>query len=435
MVSNIVPVKNQRKAFKMKILHLNTGQEGGAALCVRRINNSLVQQGIDSRILFAEGSGLPNGVEGAIAKKDRIVELYSNELVSRLRHLLMKMPWYLNVEKLQTKMNDANTEHQYLHQPLSYFTNISHHPLVEWADIVHLHWVPDFVDYPSFFREVKKTVVWTLHDMYPAVGVMHFESEYTVRAKTLDEIDTICRKIKKKGLEKANNLHIVAISEIMKEVIQSSELLNGFPVTLIHNGVDTELFRLIDNEQSVVSDFIKSLSKGTKVFLFSSYWIWDKRKGLDRVLDALEKVRGRTSKDIALIAIGSIHENDQQPKASFPVFCTGLIKDQHELAKVYSSADYFINASYEEAFAQTPLEAMACGVPVISTPCSGASDLIRYFNGVICGGYDAEAVAAGIANALMKGYCYLDIRKYIIDNFDYSIIAKKYIRLYEMVTA
>lgn len=37
----------------VKVLHLNTFSEGGAALCVIRIDKALVQQGIDSRMLFA----------------------------------------------------------------------------------------------------------------------------------------------------------------------------------------------------------------------------------------------------------------------------------------------------------------------------------------------------------------------------------------------
>lgn len=413
----------------MKVLHINTEQKGGAAWCAIRINNALMQQGVESKMLFAQGDIIPDGVEGAIAKKDWIVAIRFNPLLARLRHLLMRIPWYRNVEKLQTKMNNANTQHLYLHQPLSNYTNISHHPLVEWADVIHLHWVSDFVDYPSFFKNVRKPIVWTLHDMYPAIGVMHFESEYSVRPEELDDIDAICRQIKKKGLENARNLNIVAISEMMKDIIHSSELLGEFPVSLIHNGVDIEIFKPV-HAQSIVNDFVSSLKKGTKVFLFSSYWIWDKRKGLDRILEAFDKVKEQTDQEFALIVIGCINDNDQYPKASYPILCTGLIKDQNELAKIYTAADYFINASYEEAFAQTPLEAMACGTPVISTPCSGAKDLIRPFNGIVCDGYECDALAIGIENALHYNYESNIIREYIVKKYDYSIIAKQYIELY-----
>ena len=414
----------------MNILHINSSQEGGAAWCAMRINRSLVLQGIKSRMLFAQGVSLPEGVEGAIAEMDWNVRLRSNSLFVKFRHLLMRLPWYMNVEKLQDKLDKVNSQHLFLHQPLSNYTEIVNHPLIKWADIIHLHWVPDFIDYPTFFKNISKPIVWTLHDQFPVLGVMHFESEYTVRPKELDEIDSLCRRIKKKGLSKAGSLHIVAISDMMKDIISSSDLLGTFPITLIHNGVDTGVFRRMKDEKSIVSEFVCTLEKNTKIFLFSSYSIWDKRKGLDRVLEAIEIVNNINSYNFALVVIGNIPK-EIHIDASFPVFCTGLVASQEELAKIYSSVDYFINASYEEAFAQTPLEAMACGTPVISTPCSGASDLIRPFNGIVCGGFDIDALQIGIQKAISIKYDAEHIRDYIIKNFDCTIIAQKYIDLYK----
>lgn len=176
----------------MKILHLNSLQDGGAAWCAIRINKALVQQGVESKMLFAHGQKLPEGIDGDIAKMDVKSCICSNPIFVKFRHLLMRLPWYINVEKMQNKLDKANSQHLYLHQPLSNYSDIVNHPLFEWADIIHLHWVADFIDYPSFFKGVKKPIVWTLHDQYPALGVMHFESEYTVRPKELDEIDSLC---------------------------------------------------------------------------------------------------------------------------------------------------------------------------------------------------------------------------------------------------
>jgi glycosyltransferase involved in cell wall biosynthesis len=166
--------------------------------------------------------------------------------------------------------------------------------------------------------------------------------------------------------------------------------------------------------------------------MFSSYVINDKRKGIDRVIDALEKVKNERKINIALIAVGMTDAIDT-PTASFPIHYTGLIKNEFESSRVYSVADYFINASYEEAFAQTPLEAMACGTPVITTPCSGASDLIKPFNGIICNGCCADNLVEGIIRALKIEYDVEAIRQHIIDRYDYSKIAKKYIKLYKNI--
>lgn len=416
----------------MKILHVNSWQEGGAAWCAIRINKALVQQGVESRMLFVHGQKIPEGIDGDIAKMDVKSKMSSNPIFVKFRHLLMRLPWYINAEKMQNKLDRANSQHLYLHQPLSNYSDVVNHPLFEWADIIHLHWVADFIDYPTFFKRVKKPIVWTLHDQYPALGVMHFESEYTVRPKELDKIDYLCRKIKKKGLLKAKSLHLVAISEMMKDIISSSDLLKSFPVELIHNGVDTEIFRRVNSDRSLLSDFLSLLEKDTKVFLFSSYNICDKRKGLDRLFSALEMLKNIKRCNVALIVIGNI-DKEIKKDISFPIYYTGLVKSQAELAKIYSSVDYFVNASYEEGFAQTPLEAMACGTPVITTPCSGASDLIKPFNGIICNGCCADNLVEGIIRALKIEYDVEAIRQHIIDRYDYSKIAKKYIKLYKNI--
>ncbi|MEM3551871.1 MAG: glycosyltransferase family 4 protein [Candidatus Bathyarchaeia archaeon] len=48
--------------------------------------------------------------------------------------------------------------------------------------------------------------------------------------------------------------------------------------------------------------------------------------------------------------------------------------DDHLLAKLYSSADVFLLTSYAESFSLPPLEAMACGTPVVTTDCKGNRD-------------------------------------------------------------
>ena len=410
----------------MKILHINTGQNGGAAWCAIRINKALVYEGIDSRMLFAEGNKMPKGVQGAIAERDNII-WNRNWILKKIRNQLAKFSWYMDTEKMQTQLNSENKRNLYLHHPLSDYKNIAHHPLVEWADIIHLHWVPNFIDYPTFFKEIKKPIVWTLHDKYPIGGIMHYNSKFHPIPGELKGLDHECRKIKREGVSNAKSLNIVAISKLMVEECKNSDLLGGFPVTLIHNGVDTNVFQPYNRQESRKE---LGLIADTKIFLFSSYIINDPNKGLDRVIEALEKVNVPNK---MLVCIGNIPINVSVPDAPFPIIVTGYLSNQTKIAKYYSAADYFIQSSHEETFAQTPLEAMACGTPVVSTPCSGAKDLIRPFNGVICDGYDADAIAAGIREAMKKEYDLFTIRQHIINNYQYDIIAKQYIQLYKSI--
>jgi glycosyltransferase involved in cell wall biosynthesis len=101
----------------------------------------------------------------------------------------------------------------------------------------------------------------------------------------------------------------------------------------------------------------------------------------------------------------------------------------------YSAANYFVMPSFQEAFGQTPLEAMACGTPVVSFPCGIASDLINENNGIVCEDFTADALANGIKTAMSREYDPKIIREDVINRFSYDKIAQQYIELYKKVLA
>lgn len=406
----------------MKVLHINTEPEWGAALCARRIHKALVEEGIQSQMLFAKGKNMPKGIEGDIAKKDKSFWIKIPVLRSIIWRLILYLPFLMNAEKLQEQVDEANSKHLYLHIPLSQYKNIAEHPLVKWADVIHLHWVSGFIDYPTFFKKVRKPIVWTLHDKHPAVGLQHYSSVFFPIPDKLKSLDDYCKKIKRESLVKAENLNIVAISKMMEKICQNSDVLTGFPVTLIHNGIDGRSFKpysKLDCRKEL------GLLPNATIFLFSGYNIHDPNKGFCRLIEALEKIELPNK---MLVCIGMSYESMQE--ASFPIILTGLLTSYTRLSKYYSAADYFILNSYEETFAQTPVEAMACGTPVITTPCSGSYDLINQDNGVVCNDFTVEALVEGIKLAMSRTYYPERIREDVINRFSYDKIAKQYLDLY-----
>ena len=410
----------------MRVLHINTLRDGGAAWCVFRLSKALAREGVESRVLIAEGEAMPEGVEGEIAVKDRSI-WNTNRYLRSIKKRLSRLGWWLvDYEKMEKRFNKLNTAHVCSHQPLSQYKNIAHHPLVEWADVIHLHWVAGFVDYPTFFKEVRKPVVWTLHDKYPAEGVQHYSSDYFPVPEEMRDLDSLCRRIKRRGVEKAFNLNLVAVSATMLDVCRQSDVLRGFPVTLIHNGVDVDVYCPCD-KQAARKEL--GLDREACIFLFSSYYIHDRNKGLDRIVRALEQTEIPNK---VLVCVGKFL-NELIPTSSFPIVIAGLLGSQSKMAGYYAAADYFVQCSYEESFGQTVIEAMSCGTPVVSTPCGISPELIRPSNGVICKGYDSDAIAAGIAEALKHRYDGDAIRQYISAHYSYDLIAKQYMELYRKV--
>lgn len=76
--------------------------------------------------------------------------------------------------------------------------------------------------------------------------------------------------------------------------------------------------------------------------------------------------------------------------------------DDDTLAKLYSSADIFLFTSYAESFGLPPLEAMACGTPVVTTDCKGNRDYARDgYNCLIVHPGDPKAVADAVIKVLL----------------------------------
>jgi glycosyltransferase involved in cell wall biosynthesis len=96
-------------------------------------------------------------------------------------------------------------------------------------------------------------------------------------------------------------------------------------------------------------------------------------KGMEDGLNALRIVKNRCP-EVEVVMVGS-NEIDI-PRGDFP-FTFFFDPSQQMLSAIYSSCDIFILPSHLEGFPRTRLEAMACGVAVVTTDCLGGGEMIR----------------------------------------------------------
>lgn len=417
----------------MKVVHINAHRGDGAALCALRISQALKSKGIETSMIVSNGTS--DGVF-TVAECDKNI-WNRHRVLRRLKNLMLRLHLCHDYEQMQRDFRQAYRHTDtpvYAHLPLSAFRNLAHHPLVKEADIVHLHWVSGFVDYPTFFSEVRKPIVWTIHDKYPAVGLLHYNSTFFPIPPSLRALDQRCRQIKRNAVQPLSNLHLVALSRQMLDICSKSEVLQGLPISLIHNGVYTDTFvpqGKIESRRVLQLPINEDEGKAHTIFMACGFDLFNRNKGLTRIIEALERV---DTPNKMLLCVGKLRDLMPEVKASFPIRFFGPISDAKTLSQVYSAADYFIQASYEESFGQTPLEAMSCGTPVISTPCGVAPEIIRDDNGVLCRGFDVDALAHGIQQAVDHNsrcpYSSDVIRAYILKDFSYDIIADQYLDLY-----
>ena len=105
------------------------------------------------------------------------------------------------------------------------------------------------------------------------------------------------------------------------------------------------------------------------------------RKGIIYLLEAFDELsKTKNFNNIELLCLGNIDlEIEKKIKNLKKNKKISFIspKKQKDLINYYNSSDIFILPSIEEGLAMVQLQALACGVPVISTKNSGAEDIIQ----------------------------------------------------------
>ncbi len=159
---------------------------------------------------------------------------------------------------------------------------------------------------------------------------------------------------------------LIANSQGLKDM--ALDFYNKKPFDVIPNGVDTEVFYPSVKEES---DEFK--------ILFVSRLI--ERKGLQFIIPQLKKIQDSTEKSVKLIVVGdgpyreTLERIAEENHVSDMVEFVGQ-KGKEEIVPFYQNADLFILPSSKEGMPNVVLEAMACGLPIIMTPCEGSAELI-----------------------------------------------------------
>lgn len=288
--------------------------------------------------------------------------------------------------------------------------------VIREADIIHLHWVGGFLDYRTFFDYFKdKPIVCTLHDQNLLYGLANIEQQRLAD----NPLERKYYNMKLEQLKKVKRLGVVFLSNMIYELFGKHEMIDLARKRIIYNLVEHEEYQPRPKSEARKR---LGLSEEEKVFAFCACNIHDPLKGLSVLSEALLRIDA----SYKILAIGKNRSKMVWPN----VMEVGRISDQEAMSWVLSAADYFCMPSFKENFAQAPIEAMACGLPVIAFPCSGTSELITPINGVRCDDFTVDALEKGIRKALQTEYDAAAIRKDVIARFSPQKIATDYLDFY-----
>lgn len=248
-------------------------------------------------------------------------------------------------------------------------------------DIIHLHNIHGYyLDTKILFNYLAaadKPVIWTLHDCwtftghcacFDYIGCKKWENgcERCPQKGTYPSSVLLDRSKQNWNRKKAlftsvKNMTVVTPSEWLAELAEKS-FLGKFPVKVINNGIDTEIFK------PTYGDFRTAYRLENKKIILGVASVWDKRKGLDDFI----KLAGIIDDNYVIVLVGV---NEKQ-KNTLPGNVIGISRTDNtaELAEIYTAANVFFNPTYEDNYPTVNLEAQACGTPVITYKTGGSPE-------------------------------------------------------------
>jgi glycosyltransferase involved in cell wall biosynthesis len=425
----------------MKVVHICYSDSGGAANAAIRLHIGLLKQGVKSQFLCARKSNknipeleiiqLPLSLLGRIIKN-------ATECLISLPFLAIKRPQitsFINellqrVFRKRTQLNknkrllkNKSLEVEIFSFPKADFDLLSHSSIKN-ADIVHLHWVSSFLDWPTFFYKINKPIVWTLHDMNPILGGFHYLNDKEKNYPNVKEIEDKFERLKINSIPNDTNLTIVGVSEWLKKESENSKILGRFPHKLIPYGLPMDIFKPVDKK---VAKAFFNLPANKKIILFAAYDITNIRKGAHLLFEALREL-DQTKTHLAII--GNINSSNSISNSTY----MGFIKDERLMALAYSAADLFVIPSLEDNLPNTVLESLACGTPVVGFNIGGIPDMIiPGLNGLIAQNTSAKSLALKITESLNIKFSQEAIRNDALKRFAEEIQAKRYMNLYNSI--
>lgn len=298
--------------------------------------------------------------------------------------------------------------------------------------IIHLHNIHGhYINYSLLMRWLKESdipVVWTMHDCWAFTGhCCHYTANkcnkwkngchdckysYTYPRSLFPQSERNF-ELKRGLFSSLPNLTIVAVSNWLANELKQS-FLNKFPIEVIHNGIDTEIFKPMPH----------SLNGKFRILGIASHW------GEYKNIEFFNHLANKISTNEEIVIVGDISWQKRQ-QLHKRITQLGNICSTERLAEIYSSANVFINPSREETFGMTTIEAMACGIPAIVNDATALPEVITPETGYAIDINDIDAVYNILQHIKNNPNRFANCRQHIINNYTLNHMTSQYLKLYQ----
>lgn len=290
--------------------------------------------------------------------------------------------------------------------------------------VIHVHRIEYVL--PFIISKRKNPVVLTLHGERLATAKVKYQKAFPL-------IEAIYRILEYFIFKRANV--IVAVSNKVKESFENVHKNISDKIIVLPVGVDMDEFKPLDK------DYLRQkydIGEETKVLLFAG--VLEERKNIGLLIRAFRYVQERYPDSILLIVgdgplRSSLEKLVEELKIKSKVWFLGEVS-REQLPESYNLADVFALPSLSEGSPTVVREALACGIPVVSTDVGDVKEIITDpLLGTVVNTYTDERVFAEALietienidknNEEIKKRCRDIARKYSFEN-----VVEKYVEIY-----
>lgn len=216
---------------------------------------------------------------------------------------------------------------------------------------------------------------------------------------------------------------VVAVSHFAAKIAQ--EILADVPMNVIYNGVDTTIFR----------PPVKT-GKGHNPFRLVYIGNWKKLKGIDLLAPIMREL----GDEFELSYTGGPAAKSERIHPPSNMHDLGRLKGPDEVVAALQSADALLFPSRSEGFPLGAVEAMACGLPVITAQASSMPEVVENnISGMLCPSEDIESLVATcrILRDDIPKYAFMTkaARDRVLKDLTIESMVEKYAELYKSIVA
>ena len=416
----------------MKVVHLNASDKGGASIVAQRLNEALnAYTDVNSHHLIFSGNS-----KGLLE-----TTFWANSPLKKIRAFLNHA-----LDKFDFLQYERNAEIRFQFNHARMGIDISHHPLIKEADIIHIHWVlKGFLSFETVEKltHLGKPIVWTCHDLWPFTGGCFYlwgcenlpggcgNCPY-MNNPSPNDISHFLLLNKIKLFERAN-VNWVSPSRWLSDIARTSPVLNSNTIfSVIPNPIRVSDYEVAELNTKNKLKTEMGLKPEIFTILFSAANLENPAKGFNDFKNIMNLLTGF---DVQVIVVGRSKKDVQLP---LPFYYAGYVRETARVKELFAASDLYITTSHEDNLPTTVMESLACGVPALGYAIGGVPELISHGEtGFIFPKGDFNAMANGVKellnNPTLQKEFSLNSRLKAENTYDESVVSKDYASLYKQI--